>query len=519
MSVDGWLTLFNYRCFGDTPVKFPLQNGFIAYLGLNNVGKSCLFRFLYEFRKFLSTLGETQNFRKHAKGMGVGVPDGTHSIADVFCVSNDRPMFVKIEINNANAGDLRAIEFEVQRDGTAQTLFNGRSFENGRISVEGDKLLDRTDGTFIGDYTRLLSLIRDLTKARYFPSKRTLAGANLSDTFDLQMGYDVIHRWDKMRRGYEASAKQRAEKLIEVLRRLFGFKELDITAADDSKTMHIRTEHGHYTLRDLGAGISEAIMMILAVASDPPSWLLIDEPELHLHASLQAQVLQVLASYCTRGVMFSTHSVGLTYHIATHKCLVVETSKGMSILKDVTSGPSLSDTLGAMTFSAWKEVGYTKILLVEGVSDVPLFQNLLALYGKAGDTLVWSLNGDSAIKANEKSAILIELKRNNAKIVAVIDSEKKSESEAPASYRLDFQETCKKLGIECHILKRRSTDHYLTTAAIRSFTKNESAEQLTPFQERKSGAVWGKNDNWRIARLMDRGDWDATDIGEILTAL
>jgi AAA15 family ATPase/GTPase len=48
--VDVEVTVSNYRCFADTPVRFALKKGLQSFVGVNNSGKSCLLRLFYELR-------------------------------------------------------------------------------------------------------------------------------------------------------------------------------------------------------------------------------------------------------------------------------------------------------------------------------------------------------------------------------------------------------------------------------------------------------------------------------------
>lgn len=49
--------------------------------------------------------------------------------------------------------------------------------------------------------------------------------------------------------------------------------------------------------------------MASTVAMKSPKLLLIDEPESHLHPSLQAKFLTAMTSYADYGVFFATHSL------------------------------------------------------------------------------------------------------------------------------------------------------------------------------------------------------------------
>ena len=51
--------------------------------------------------------------------------------------------------------------------------------------------------------------------------------------------------------------------------------------------------------------------LLTNVAIKQPSFVLLDEPELNLHPSLQLDSLTILGAYTDEGVIFSTHSIGL----------------------------------------------------------------------------------------------------------------------------------------------------------------------------------------------------------------
>ena len=57
------LTVKNYRCFPDNkPVHISMRNGFTAFVGVNNSGKSSLLRMFCELRNLFSVLSNGSNF-------------------------------------------------------------------------------------------------------------------------------------------------------------------------------------------------------------------------------------------------------------------------------------------------------------------------------------------------------------------------------------------------------------------------------------------------------------------------
>ena len=57
------LTVKNYRCFPDNkPVHISMRNGFTAFVGVNNSGKSSLLKMFYELRNLFALLSNPGNF-------------------------------------------------------------------------------------------------------------------------------------------------------------------------------------------------------------------------------------------------------------------------------------------------------------------------------------------------------------------------------------------------------------------------------------------------------------------------
>ena len=96
----------------------------------------------------------------------------------------------------------------------------------------------------------------------------------------------------------------------------------------------------------------------------------------------------------------------------------------------------------------------------------------------------------------------------------------KDAADAPqSSQRRAFVKLCEKLGIDCHVLKRRATENYFSDTAVKAI-KGLRYETLDPYgklSDRQS--AWGKNENWRIAREMTREELDETDLGQFLKNL
>ncbi len=191
---------------------------------------------------------------------------------------------------------------------------------------------------------------------------------------------------------------------------------------------------------------------------------------------------------------------------------------GQSEVHEYDAMPRLSEFLGELGFSGYKESGFDKILLVEGATEVKTFHQFLRLYGKDHQIVLLPLGGNQLIRGVSETE-LQEIKRISDNISAVIDSERSSSHVALEPARAAFLQTCKFVGIDCHVLDRRATENYFTDQAIKKVMGSKYSA-LQPYERLEDASLgWAKADNWRIAREMSRAELEATDLGEFLQSL
>ncbi len=69
-------------------------------------------------------------------------------------------------------------------------------------------------------------------------------------------------------------------------------------------------------------------MVLGNAAFKKPSFILIDEPEISLHPSLQLKFLNKLVGYASEGVVFATHNIGLARSVAEEIYSVASGARG-----------------------------------------------------------------------------------------------------------------------------------------------------------------------------------------------
>jgi ABC-type Mn2+/Zn2+ transport system ATPase subunit len=102
------IELRNYRAFDDAhPVTWRLQDGFVAFVGVNNSGKSSLLRFLHEMRPMLTFLERINSGPIQTMMQGSPHPAGVESVAyvpEILCNRNGRDMTAKFVLDSPPAG-------------------------------------------------------------------------------------------------------------------------------------------------------------------------------------------------------------------------------------------------------------------------------------------------------------------------------------------------------------------------------------------------------------------------------
>jgi len=267
-------------------------------------------------------------------------------------------------------------------------------------------------------------------------------------------------------------------------------------------------------LDELGAGVAEFIVSAMMVFSKQPSWLVIDEPESHLHPAMQLKFLELLASQAKYGVLFATHSLGLARMAADRIWIVTkDTDTEVSSVSPLADPTTPAELLLELQYGSFAAIGASHILWVEGDTDAAVFRQWLSKLKLDLKFLVLSLGGNDGIR-KDCATQLSEIKRLGVPVSAIIDSDKDSEAAELQEKQKGFASQCERFGIDCHVTARRATENYFDQASIDEAFPAHSYKAMTPFEKDPKG--WAKSSNWKIARAMTKEALLATDIGQFL---
>lgn len=507
------ITLQGYRNFLE-PVTISIGDGNIALIGPNNSGKSNLFRFIYEYRNQFASLPSLV-------GRDIQLnPNGVKDYKEY--VPRSKPMPLKCVFKIEDSVKLNAlIEVEIESVGLDNpTLFHvSGKYADGQVVVAGQQLPRYVSGNS-PEFDELQKIMQFLDRSKYYGAARTsISSHGTGNHFDFISGLPLAQTWHNWVRGESLDNKNIAKKITQKLSEIFDLPNLRINANIDTTDLEFESNWKHVNLREMGFGVSQFFSTLINVAQQQPSILFIDEPETNLHASLQLKFFNALNEYCD-SIVFSTHSIGLAKQVSQRIYSFIPNNSSIKV-KEFVDPQFLPKQLGDLSFSAHTEIGFDKVLLVEGPTDIQVFQTILQTLQLSGKTVVLNLGGSSNINKNALSQIeellrLMQFDQNNPNIAVIVDSENDgADSEIQMIQRVaDFKQLLEDKGIPICVLKRRSIENYFSNQHLNSAGSNLQA--LNEFEAVPKG--WEKYKNFKFAANMTKEEILNTDFGQFMVA-
>ncbi|MHB1527372.1 MAG: ATP-dependent nuclease [Candidatus Dormibacteria bacterium] len=527
MSVKS-ITLRNYRTFGAQGVTLPLGQEFLAIIGVNNSGKTALLRSLYELRQIFGTIAtwstgtlNLDNFLANGTAIPltlqpgerivpVGDPSLEPRVEIAFSSTPTGPLTIsRLVIVIIGQGIIRGKV--VLTDGTEIGLNPATTAVASASAIHPTLQIATPSGeTRQIDWAPVQAGLRSLAGMMYVGPFRNVINTGGAGYYDITVGQQFIEQFDEFKTGSNPVANESITTLIQELAEIFSLRSLEVSASPKKDQLVVQVNGKSFRGTELGSGMTQFVIVATNVLVRRPTFLLIDEPELNLHASLQLRFLTLLARYASQGVIFATHSLGLA-RSAADQVLVATREGDWTVLEEYQAVPSLSSALGELGYGGLNDSAFKAVLLVEGVTDVRTFQQLLSKYGVSNEVVIVALGGDDLTSSGHDQE-LTELKRLSDNVFAIVDSERTGPEGDPEPRREEFRKTCERLGIRCHLLGRRAIENYLDQDVAREVNRQPNALPFADFDKPGSTWSWAKARNWRIAMEMKRDQLVGTDL-------
>lgn len=536
--IRGTVTLRNYRCFDwDNPMRLEFCDGFVALIGPNNSGKSSALRAIYElrplFQNIFPSFSSVNGFRHHPGFQFVSDPSELANDGDPnrFQVSVDLPTQPSGVSPEHIVVRHLTVEFRIRENCFVPIRVVAEHPRQGKFAVDernvkdvaglaGEYLVNYVDRG-VADFRDISAFCVELANSRYYPAFRNAINEGAGVYYDIPVGTSLVGTWNGWKAGNARAQKLAIAKVEAEIASLLGFRTLQINADQSDKTLDVIINNRPHKLYEVGAGVAQLIITFAAALVSKPPYILIDEPELNLHPSLQLQFLTALASYAQHGVIYATHSIGLARSTTSRIYCISKQPDGPARIQPFGEhSPNFSEWLGELSYSSRLDIGCEGIILVEGPSEVLCFQEFLRKLGKDHEYVLIQLGGSSLI--NDRSAQhLAEITRlvEPRRVHVFVDSERDSEGATVTPDRQAFMANARSLGFHATASDRRATENYFPRSAIqRAFGPEFDA--LTPFQRLKDAPrPWPKANNFKIAREMQAEDLNGTDLGQFLAQL
>src|SRR5439155_19162935 len=173
---------------------------------------------------------------------------------------------------------------------------------------------------------------------------------------DIQTGDAFMNAWQSLKTGRSRSANEATWRLTRDIQQIFGFDDFEMNVSPEQKTLQLFVNGRSYRLDEQGSGLAQFVVVLSNAATRHPNYVLIDEPEINLHPSLQLDFLTTIASYASEGVLFATHNLGLARAASERLYSLRREGQGASRIAEFASTPRLAEFLGELSFTSYREV-------------------------------------------------------------------------------------------------------------------------------------------------------------------
>ena len=370
-------------------------------VGQNNSGKSNIIGFLHKQFSLFYRLAKAENngvktFEPidmplhagqvmHRIGFPISIPLIEEYIDDLFSQTNDNQLLPAVRDIA-----IKVLQECFQKDNDfIWFVFSSHSVDkNFELEYDIDKVYDllgkdewrrlwsalsrKTGGDisahWIPQTLQILATIPDLPKVELIPAIRKI-GVPGSERVDYS-GEGIIERLAELQHPplEKNQDREKFEQINSFLKAVLENPTARIEIPHKNDCILVHMDEKVLPLHSLGTGIHEVIILASTATEIENSILCIEEPELHLHPTLQRKLIQYLESQTTNQYIIATHSAHLLDAVDS-EVFHVSMAFGESIVSAVQTDQTKLDVCRDLGYKASDILQANSIIWVEGPSD------------------------------------------------------------------------------------------------------------------------------------------------------